>query len=673
MAVARMAKVIIVTHRSQASDLLEALQAEGICQILNAQQAMVSKDLPELGTTAEQPNAKDIRERISRLEKSIAFLKNYAEPQKGLASVLSPRAVIDEKSYNEVVADAQISNITEQCSRLEESIEKAKTKIEHLNDTLQMLYPWKSLETPVQEIARLQLATCWAGLVPTQHFEQLKQKIIEIGAEIQQIGPPAGKNACLVASLKENAGDVQKILRSAEFDHVTFEGPHLVVDGKTETREPMTGTVSELIDQHTKRLDRTQKQLKQCTEKAAVLSRNLLKIEILLDHYNNLLNREHTRDTAPATEHTVILEGWVRKKDFSRLEKTVSGFEASSLTKIKPAKDEEIPVEIENKNVIKPFEVITRLYGMPQHFEVDPTSFLAPFFALFFALCLTDAGYGIVIVVLMAFLIKKMQGDKKLMWMIGICSVVTVGAGALTGGWFGDAVQQLNIGWLSAARSRMIWFDPLDKPMNFFYLSLALGYFQIMVGLVIAFGHNLKQKNFITAICDQLTWLVMLNSIVIFGASKFGQVPAHVGSLFGKVALVPAAIIFLFSHREGGLGGRLGMGAYNLFSAIFYMGDVLSYLRLMALGMVTAGLAMAINVIAGIAAEIPYGIGFVLMIVVLVSGHGFNIAMSGLSAFVHTLRLQYVEFFPKFFVGGGRAFDPLSKQYKHIYIGKTRR
>jgi V/A-type H+-transporting ATPase subunit I len=105
-----------------------------------------------------------------------------------------------------------------------------------------------------------------------------------------------------------------------------------------------------------------------------------------------------------------------------------------------------------------------------------------------------------------------------------------------------------------------------------------------------------------------------------------------------------------------------------LFSAVFYLGDVLSYLRLMALGMVSSGLAMAVNLIAGLTLKIPYGIGILVMILVLIGGHGFNLILSVLGAFVHTMRLQFVEFFPKFLVGGGRAFQPLCKEYKHIYM-----
>jgi V/A-type H+-transporting ATPase subunit I len=159
----------------------------------------------------------------------------------------------------------------------------------------------------------------------------------------------------------------------------------------------------------------------------------------------------------------------------------------------------------------------------------------------------------------------------------------------------------------------------------------------------------------------------MLNSIALLGASKMRVISAEAGTIFGYMALIPAIAIFLFSHREGGIGARLGMGFYNLFSSVFYLGDVLSYLRLMALGMVGAGLAMAINVIAQISGEIPV-VGFIVTILILIGGHVFNMLLAVLSAFVHTLRLQYVEFFPKFLVGGGREFKPLAKEYEYIYI-----
>jgi V/A-type H+-transporting ATPase subunit I len=653
MAIAQMAKVMIVTHRSQASDLLEALQREGICQILNADEAMVSKDFPDLAAPAERP--RDIEELLNRLAKSIAFLKPYAQHEKGLAGALAPRTVIDEKSYNEVVSNEQMLAVIDRCEQTQAAIEKLKAECESLEATLQMLSPWALLQTPVEELDRLQKTTCLPGLMPTQHFDQTQEQIAQLGAAIQQLGTANNKYACIVVCLKGTVSDVQKLLRSAEFEPVSFEN--------------MTGTVTDLIEQHRQKLTGTTNQLQQHYAKVASLSENLLKLQILHDHYCNLLSREQTRTAAPATEQTVILEGWVKKKDYSRLQKTVAALGASSLSKIEPAEDEQIPVEIENKNVIKPFEVITRLYGMPQHFEVDPTVFLAPFFALFFALCLTDAGYGLVIIALMVFFIKKFQGDKKLMWMLGICSAATVLTGALTGGWFGDAIQVF-VPALKPLRARMMLFDPLQKPMIFFILALALGYIQIMTGLIIAFVHNLKRKQYIAGLCDQFTLLVMLNSIAIFAASKTGMVPIDVGKFFGILAIIPAAMILLFSRRQGGWGGRIAMGAYNLFSTIFYVGDVLSYIRLMALGMVTAGLAMAINVMAGLALDIPYGIGVVAMILILVGGHGFNIAINALGAFVHTLRLQYAEFFPKFLVGGGRSFVPLSKEYKHIYIKK---
>jgi V/A-type H+-transporting ATPase subunit I len=653
MAIARMSKVIIVSFYTEASELLEKLQREGICQILNAEEAMVSKDSPDLAATTRRP--KDIEELLGKLRRSIAFLDNYTDVKKGLADILSPRAVVDEKLYNDVVSDEQIFKIINQCEQLQSHIERLRSECESLRGTLEQLSPWRSLQTPVEEIGQLQQTICLAGLLPVGHFENLQEQLSELAGAIQQVGAAGNRFACLVVCLKENASEVQKLLRSAEFEPVNFG--------------TWTGTIAELIKKHTEKLKEAENQLNSRIDSAAALTKNLLKLQILLDHYENLLKREQAKDNAPATQHAVFLEGWVKEHDYPHLEKIVSSFGASSVTKVEPAEGEEIPVEIENKTAIKPFEVITRLYGMPQHFEVDPTVFLAPFFALFFALCLTDAGYGLVLVALMLLFIKKIQGDKKLMWMLGICGAATIVAGALTGGWFGDAYKYLP-SWFAKTRSELMWFDPFEKPMTFFKLALALGYIQIMSGLIIAFCHNLKRKDFVAAVCDQLTWLVMLNSIVLLLASKFRILPASINRICAVTALVPAAGILLFSHREGSWLGRIGMGLYNLFSTIFFLGDVLSYLRLMALGMVTAGLAMAINVIAQIAGQIPYGIGIVAMMLVLIIGHGFNMAINALGAFVHTLRLQYVEFFPKFIAGGGRSFEPLSKKYEHIYVTK---
>lgn len=148
--------------------------------------------------------------------------------------------------------------------------------------------------------------------------------------------------------------------------------------------------------------------------------------------------------------------------------------------------------------------------------------------------------------------------------------------------------------------------------------------------------------------------------------------PEIIGKIAGWIAISQAILIFCFTERKSGMAGRVGGGVFSLFSTVFYFGDVLSYVRLMALGMVTAGLGIAVNILVQLVMEIPYGIGFVLGALLFIGGHTMNMALSVLSSFVHSLRLQFVEFFPKFFTGGGREFKPLMLSFKHLMI-KTER
>jgi V/A-type H+-transporting ATPase subunit I len=650
MAISQMSKVMIVTHRSQSAQLLESVQQAGICQLLDAEQSYITKQYPEL--CCRKGSEKQTEDLLSNLNQVIDFLKQYIPPQKGIVNALAPRSVVDNTFYKKVTSDKSIFERVEQALDCRRKIEELEGEIENITGRLKSLAPWKKLDTPVEQLGDLKNAHCFVGFLPDKNFDQAQQQLEEHKAGLEIVNNITGSTACVIVCLNESVGEVQKLLRSVDFEQISFED--------------MTGTVKENIDCLEEKLKTAKKELVDYKAQAKEWAKQLLDFQVLADHLSNLLERQTTESTAPGTDQTEIYEGWVRQKDYSKLEKIVSKFDASSLSTIEPGEDEDPPVEIENKRGIKPFEVITRLYGMPRHIEVDPTALLAAFFAIFFALCLTDAGYGLVIIALMMWFIKKMQGDTKFLWLMIICSIFTVVAGALTGGWFGDAVQQF-IPALNPLRQKMMWFDPLEKPMMFFYIALGLGYFQIIFGLFVAFVHNLKRREYVAAVCDNLTWLVMLNSLLMYGFAQGGVLSPQTGTFFGYLAIVPAAGIFLFSERNEGLGGCLGMGAFNLFSTIFYLGDVLSYLRLMALGMVTAGLGMAINVIGKITLDIPY-IGFIVMIAVLLGGHIFNLAISGLSAFVHTLRLQYVEFFPKFMIGGGKDFEPLKKEYKHIYI-----
>ncbi|MFA5252244.1 MAG: V-type ATPase 116kDa subunit family protein, partial [Phycisphaerae bacterium] len=422
MAIVQMTKFMIVSHRGEAGRLLESLQQAGICQILNADTAAISKQMKDLEQGGEK--SIDIEEILGRLVRGIDFLKPYSKSAGGLSAILAPRTVVDKRTYEQVTTDDAVLKVAEQCSQTQLAIERLKSEIDNQNRRLEELRPWKGLDVVIEDLGQLKQVRCWVGFVPGQHFEQLEQDLTQAGAVVQSIGEAGTKNTCVIVALRDIEEQTGKLLRSAEFEQAELAG--------------VTGTVAEAMSEITGKLEKAEEELAGHRAQAESLTKYLLKLEILYDHYSNLLNREQTEKSAPATKQTVIFEGWVRRKDFPRLEKIVGRFSASSLHKITPPEDEEIPVEIENVNAIKPFEVVTRLYGMPKHFNLDPTVFFAPFFTVFFALCLADAGYGILMVLIAGWMIRKMQGGKLLMWMLMICGVSTAIFGAMTGGRFGD-------------------------------------------------------------------------------------------------------------------------------------------------------------------------------------------------------------------------------------------
>ena len=655
MAIVPMEKILIVAHRSQAGDLLEALQDAGLVQLLPADQAMVSKEWPELQVDFRRP--KELEELVGRLEKAIAFLESHA---KGPAptSLFAPQIEIDASTYSSILSGRQAMNLLEETEAVHKQLDRLETELEQTEEQLERLLPWRNLLCRLEELTSFRTVQALIGLIASQNVpavEAALAELTELPATIEIIGESEGRKACVIFCLAETSGEVQKILRNAEFEPARLEG--------------LKGTPAELIEQCRRRQEELKKEIGRLKEKAAELAERRLELKVLFDYYSNLLKRKTAQLQSPATEQTLFLEGWVKRKDYPRLEEIVHRFDGCDVTILIPCEGEEPPVEIENPPVVRPFETITRLYGMPAPTSVDPTVFLAPFFAIFFGLCLADAGYGLILMVVLGWILKKMRGPKAAFQMLFLCGFTTLAAGIITGGWFGDAITSL-LGpdtFLERLRVRLMLFDPMSQPMVFFVLSLILGYVQIQVGLFIALIHNLRKRDFAAAIVDQGCWIVMLNCLACLGLAKGGILPATLAKPMGLAALVPAAGIFLFSGRGLGMGGRVGIGLFQLFSTVFYLSDILSYARLMALGMVGSGFGLAINVLVKLVMDVPW-VGWLLGALVFVVGHLFNLGMSMLGAFVHSLRLQFVEFFPKFLTGGGQEFRPLRKEFKHIAV-----
>ncbi|OHB48181.1 MAG: hypothetical protein A2Y10_04640 [Planctomycetes bacterium GWF2_41_51] len=651
-----MKKILIASYKNQAGELLEAIQRMGVMEVLDVQRSAVRKEWPELESVWERP--RQIEEKLEKLEQAISFLKAYEEKKGGLASAFAPRTIVEQNKFANVIGSAEANKKLEDCLLIAKKIENLSTESENIFGQIQYLLPWENLQTPLEEVDSLHNATVLAGFLSEKNFAEAANKLSKL-AIFERISRDNSTIAFYAVCFNENTQEVHKFLRNLEFEAVNFAN--------------LKGTAHHLIKEYREKLEAVEKDLANAHKQAKELVSSLLDLEILADYYRNLLSRQKTQMTSPQSEQVFIFEGWVKKNDLHHLKKILKQFDASSLSEIPIKKGEDVPVEIDNNKFIRPFETVTRLYGMPHQTSVDPTVFLAPFFAIFMGLCVADVGYGIILAVALWWLARKLQAGKEAVIMFFMCSFTTILAGLITGSWFADTfsalipenTQAFNV--LNGIRLKFLLIDPIGQPINFILLTLALGYIQIMFGFCIALVRNLMVKNFIGAICDQVVWLVFLNNFGVIGLIKAEILPASLMPVSVAVAIICALTILLFAVREGSWGSRIGMGAFQLFSTVFYVGDILSYVRLMALGMVGAGFGMAINVLVKLLMDIPY-IGFVAGAILFVVGHTFNVALSLLGAFVHSLRLQFVEFFPKFFSGGGTDFRPLTQEYKHVMI-----
>lgn len=691
MAVIPVKKVHIVVHKSIKEQFLGELQKEALVHITELQEK-----------TRQTP------EELTRLNDALSQLSGYKKrnPLSMFFSVKKPIALDTLKAartsydYDKTIAEL---------NTLRSVREQNHAQLHTLEENSALLSGWADVNIDLAALKSLKTTETLPVIVPSNEvWETISEKTADIAHSVEHVNTIGTRKYCFFFVKKEQSARLRALL---------IENTCEIVDFKN-----LTGKPKDLIARLQQEHQETSTYIEELDRKEEELSRGIDRLEIAYDLVANEQKQTDIATTLPETTRTTNIIGWVLKRNLGKLDKLIHKAHLAFYEIIEPEPDERPPVALQNATLSTPYEMLIKLYSMPHPKEYDPTPFLAFFFPIMFGLCITDAIYGILLILISLFLIKKVSGDKSLFNILLVGGILTIGSGAMVGGWGGDLFKYIGIGPLIRFREALTLFDPVANPMIFIGIALGLGFVHMMLGIAIEVVDSLKNGEYSQAIFANLTWFIILPSIILyfavftspiakgilelvlwlcimgvivashpegkpnpidqlilgiiiwllwyFGTSTAGnllqfQYVIHIPkqALFAVIPLIVIEIIRL-QHMRRALG-KIAWGLYNLYGISSYLGVLLSYVRLMALGMVTGVIAIAINKIAWMITGIPV-VGVVLVVLILIPSHLFNLVINTLGGFIHTMRLQYIEFFGRFYSGGSKPFKPF--QYETDYV-----
>ncbi len=651
MAISQMQKVNIIGVKSQCQDVVSFLESLNIIQINHIKQKHAEKHKDFLKPV--QANFDQSKKELSELQSTIDFLSRFMGKTGFVSSFTGSKILLSADEFEKTALEFDYRKIHKTCMLIQQELHKTEREIGVLHAQYNQLLPWKPLSLSLDtfniiDIIKYALLTGTTGKF--SHFKTNMSKKFPL-------------LHCEKVSDYHETENIVAVYYSDQEKEIFSKCKKLGVERVDLFN--LNGTVSSNLERISSELESLKLKHKTLREDVSELTPHSGKLKVAYDYFLSLNDRTSLQNKFLESNKTFLIEGWLKKDDVRKFKKQISErFPESSVIRVDPAKEEKAPVYLENKPIFKPFETVTDLYGTPANTSVDPTIFMAPFFFLFFGLCLTDAGYGLIlsaIAILGLSTIAHTPGVKRFFKLILYLGISTIICGVFTGGWFGIEAEKLPI-----FLQKVIVFDPLKDSMQFFMIALALGFIQLYWGILIKVYNCIKGKDFAGAIFDQIPWLVIMPSLLLLAMGKsMAKWPALAGAIvivlfFGRDQKNPIARIL-----SGAVIGCLWLGKDII-------GNILSYSRLMALGLSTAVIALVANKLAGIAfVELPIGINILATVIILFFLHSLNFLVNSLGAYVHSSRLQYVEFFPYFFTSGGEQFEPFTKNTKYTIIEQT--
>ena len=552
---------------------------------------------------------------------------------------------IDESSIKEtlfVLLEQQaskydFSNDYENLANISREIDSNKEEIANLETYRKELSKWLNIKESLSNLKAFRTAKFFLGTVAKKNFEPLKDKLRNFEhTYIEEISDESSQINIMLLTSNTEEKELKNELKTYSFTETNFDFDTSFTEEykKTKNRE--------------EELKKANEKLKEKVEKLLKLIPKLL---IQKEYLDNALMRETVVSNFKATDTVNVIEGYIpldMEEEFKKIvNKNSNKSNYLEITEV-DKDDEEVPILLKNSGITGLFASITQMYALPRYNEIDPTAILSIFYWIFFGMMVADFAYGLILFILsgLALMIGKFDENKrKFLKFFFALSFSTMIWGLLYGSAFGDLIK---------LPTQVL--DSSKDFMSIFILSIIFGAIHLVIALGIKAYILIKNGHFMDVIYDVFLWYLTLTSLIIlllagrFGLSEFTK------NIFIACAVIGMLGIVVFGARDAKtLVGRIGGGLYSLYGITSYIGDFVSYLRLMALGLAGGFIASAINIIVKML--VSKGIlGIILGIVVFTLGQSFNIFLSFLSSYVHTSRLTYVEFFSKFYEGGGKAF-----------------
>lgn len=657
MAKLKMKKVEILAPIEQIKVIVEFIQRRGIIEL---------SDYDDDSRLQSLPNEKSLSnyDRYHKTaEEALSILDNHCPEKHGLIESFIP--TLQKMSVKDFVNRSDlVSDYLQICYSViasQKAIEEADSECSRLSALMKNLEPWLELDIPMKN-TDTRYTCSFIGSLPAAYDD------VTLQDALTPILGDCDLWQCSVISSSKTRTNIFAVCHSECRQELFAALRELGFSYPTDpTKHPPKVRYERLL----KEVERYKKQKAEAEENIVNQSSHRDDLRFLVDYLTISRDKYETLSRLGLSNNIFVLNGYIAEKDYEVFAKELEEKFTAVISSSDPEESEDVPVKLENNGFAAAVEPITEMYSMPGKDDIDPNPVMAFFYYMLFGIMLSDAGYGLLMVIgtaIAKFKFKPTGRFKKTVDMYFYCGLATVFWGALFGSWFGDIVTVIAKQFLGKTDfpGVALWFEPVSDPMKLMLYSFLFGIIHLFFGLGASFVKMWNMGNKIGAVCDVIPVYLLITGVAPIAAGiLIDTIPPVITTVGKYLALSGVILIVLTAGRDSkNIVGKLGLGLYGLYNvASGWLSDILSYSRLLALGLCTGVIATVINTLG----TIPENkvTKACLLVPVFIFGHAVNMAINLIGTYVHTNRLQFVEFFAKFYEGGGRSFTPLKINTKY--------